>query len=168
MDIFSAIVVVVPLIVPIATAFGVDPVHLGILFLANLELGYLTPPVGMNLFLASYRFDKPLTAVYRMGFPFLLVLLVGVLVITYVPSLTLWPHDGPTTSEIDMGDLDDPPEGDAPPPLPLGEMDLDALLGGDDDDDATAAPAPGVGALPLGNLDLDALLGDDDDSGPKP
>ena len=162
MDIFSAIVVVVPLIVPIATAFGVDPVHLGILFLANLELGYLTPPVGMNLFLASYRFDKPLTAVYRMGFPFLLVLLGGVLIITYVPSLTLWPHEGPTTSEIDMGGLEDEPGDEAEAPaLPLGEMDLDALLGGDDDD---ATVRPEAGALPLGNLDLDALLGDDDDS----
>ena len=63
MDIFSAIVVVVPLIVPVATAFGIGPVHLGIIFLANMELGYLTPPVGMNLFLAAYRFDKPVPQV---------------------------------------------------------------------------------------------------------
>jgi tripartite ATP-independent transporter DctM subunit len=161
MDIFSAIVVVVPLIVPIATSFGVDPVHLGILFLANLELGYLTPPVGMNLFLASYRFDKPLVQIYRMGFPFLLILLVGVLLITYVPSLTLWPHDGPTTMDIDMGGLEDESGEGAPPALPLGMLDLDALLGGDDDD-ATPTTDP---VLPLGKLDLDALLNDDDDSG---
>jgi TRAP-type C4-dicarboxylate transport system permease large subunit len=64
MDIFSAIVVVVPLILPISQVFGIDPLHLGMIFLANLELGYLTPPVGMNLFLASYRFDKPLIQVY--------------------------------------------------------------------------------------------------------
>ena len=88
MDIFSAIVVVVPPIVPIGEVFGIDPVHLGIIFLANLELGYLTPPVGMNLFLSSYRFGKPLPEVYRSIVPILCVLLVGVLVITYVPGLT--------------------------------------------------------------------------------
>jgi C4-dicarboxylate transporter, DctM subunit len=88
MDIFSAIVVVVPLIVPIGAAFGIDPIHLGIIFLANLELGYLTPPVGMNLFLASYRFSKPLSEVSRSIIPILLVLLAGVLCITYVPWLT--------------------------------------------------------------------------------
>ena len=89
MDIFSAILVVVPLIAPMGEAFGVDPVHLGIIFLANLELGYLTPPVGMNLFLASYRFEQPLTRIYRSVLPFLLILLGGVLLITYVPFLTL-------------------------------------------------------------------------------
>ena len=88
MDIFSAIVVVVPLIVPLGVAFGIDPVHLGIIFIANLELGYLTPPVGLNLFLASYRFDRPLLAVYKAAVPFLLILGVGVLLITYVPVLT--------------------------------------------------------------------------------
>jgi len=93
MDIFSAIVVVVPLIIPIGLAFGVDPLHLGILFLANLELGYLTPPVGMNLFLASYRFDKPLTVIYRTALPFLGILAVGVLFIAYVPKLTTWHLD---------------------------------------------------------------------------
>ena len=88
MDIFSAIVVVAPLLVPIGAAFGVDPVHLGIIFLANLELGYLTPPVGMNLFLSSYRFGKPLPEVYRSVVPMLLVLFAGVLLITYIPALT--------------------------------------------------------------------------------
>ena len=88
MDIFSAIVVVAPLIVPMGAAFGIHPVHLGIIFLANMELGYLTPPVGMNLFLSSYRFNKPLLEVYRAVVPMLLVLLAGVLVITYVPALT--------------------------------------------------------------------------------
>ncbi len=89
MDIFSAIVVVVPLIAEIGAAYGVDPVHLGIIFIANLELGYLTPPVGLNLFLASYRFDRPLLAVYRASVPLLIILGIGVLVITYVPWLTL-------------------------------------------------------------------------------
>jgi len=88
MDIFSAIVVLVPLLTPIAESYGVDPVHLGIIFLANLELGYLTPPVGLNLFLASYRFEIPLAKLYRTTLPFLAILLVSVLVITYVPPLT--------------------------------------------------------------------------------
>ena len=89
MDIYSAILVVVPLIAPMGVAYGVDPVHLGIIFLANLELGYLTPPVGMNLFLSSLRFEQPLTRVYRATLPFLLIMGVGVLLITYVPELTL-------------------------------------------------------------------------------
>ncbi len=88
MNIFSAIVVVVPIIAPMAAAYGVDPVHLGIIFLANLELGYLTPPVGMNLFLSAYRFDRPLGAVFRSIVPFYLILLGGVLAITYIPALT--------------------------------------------------------------------------------
>jgi tripartite ATP-independent transporter DctM subunit len=89
MDIFSAIVVVVPLIVPIAAVFGVHPVHLGIIFVANLELGYLTPPVGLNLFLSSYRFGKPVLQIARASLPLLIVLAAGVLLITYVPWLTL-------------------------------------------------------------------------------
>jgi tripartite ATP-independent transporter DctM subunit len=90
MDIYSAIVVVVPLMVPIAIAFGIDPVHLGIIFLANLELGFLTPPVGMNLFLSSYRFNKPMTEITRATLPMLGVLAAGVLLITYVPPLSTW------------------------------------------------------------------------------
>jgi TRAP-type C4-dicarboxylate transport system permease large subunit len=89
MDIFSAIVVVVPLILPISQLFDIHPLHLGMIFLANLELGYLTPPVGMNLFLASYRFNKPLIQIYRHAIPFFLVLLGVVLFITYIPTLTI-------------------------------------------------------------------------------
>lgn len=89
MDIFSAIVVVVPLIVPLGLAYGVNPIHLGIIFIANLEMGYLTPPVGLNLFLASYRFKKPMMEVTRAALPMLGILGIGVLVITYVPVLTL-------------------------------------------------------------------------------
>jgi C4-dicarboxylate transporter, DctM subunit len=88
MDIFSATIVVVPLIVPIATYFNVDPIHLGIIFVANAELGYLTPPVGENLFLASYRFNKPILELARAMLPMYAILLVGVLLITYVPWLT--------------------------------------------------------------------------------
>jgi len=88
-----AIIVVAPLIIPLGEIFGIHPVHLGIIFLANLELGYLTPPVGLNLFLASYRFNVPLVKVYRNVVPFFLVLLVTVLLLTYVPwfSLALLP-----------------------------------------------------------------------------
>ncbi len=88
MDIFSAIVVVVPLVAPLGLAFGIDPVHLGIIFVANLELGYLTPPVGLNLFLASYRFKRPLAEIYRAVLVPLMLLAVGVLLITYLPFLT--------------------------------------------------------------------------------
>ncbi|MBI4477120.1 MAG: TRAP transporter large permease subunit [Acidobacteria bacterium] len=88
MDIFSAIVVVVPLIVPIASLFDVDPVHLGIIFIANLELGYLTPPVGLNLFLSAYRFNRPVLEVARASLPMLVILAIGVLLITYVPWMT--------------------------------------------------------------------------------
>jgi tripartite ATP-independent transporter DctM subunit len=88
MDVYSAIVVVVPLIVPMCEPFGIDPVHLGIIFLANLELGFLTPPVGMNLFLSSYRFNKPMPEVIRATLPMLAVLIIGVILVTYIPSLT--------------------------------------------------------------------------------
>ncbi|MFZ0392024.1 MAG: TRAP transporter large permease subunit [Calditrichia bacterium] len=90
MDIFSAIMVVVPLIIPIADNFGVDPVHLGIIFLANLGIGYSTPPVGMNLFIASFRFNKPIVKLYTAALPFLIILLVALAIITYMPSLSLW------------------------------------------------------------------------------
>jgi C4-dicarboxylate transporter DctM subunit len=88
MDIYSAILVVVPLIIPLGNLFGIHPVHLGVIFLANLELGYLTPPVGLNLFLASYRFNEPMNRVYRDVLVFLFLGLVTVLLITYVPLLT--------------------------------------------------------------------------------
>lgn len=88
MDIFSAIIVVVPLIIPLGNAYGIDPIHLGVIFLANLELGYLTPPVGLNLFLSSYRFGEPLVKIYRFVVPFLLLLLISVLLITYIPWIS--------------------------------------------------------------------------------
>ena len=90
MDIFSATVVVVPIILPIALAFGVNPIHLGIIFLANLELGYMTPPVGMNLFLASYRFDKPLVEILKAVNGIFWWRLLGVLAITYLPWMSTW------------------------------------------------------------------------------
>ena len=87
-DIFSAIIVVVPLVVPIATHFQIDPIHLGVVFVANSELGYLTPPVGENLFVASYRFNKPILHLARAMLPMYVILLIGVLLITYLPWLT--------------------------------------------------------------------------------
>jgi tripartite ATP-independent transporter DctM subunit len=88
-DIFSAIVLVVPLILPIAAAYNVDPVHLGIVFLAAMQLGYMTPPVGLNLFIASYRFEKTIMHVYSATFPFLVILMLSVLIITFWPGLSL-------------------------------------------------------------------------------
>ena len=88
LDIYSATFVVVPLILPLGEAYGIHPVHLGIIFVANLELGYLTPPIGLNLFLSSYRFERPLGTVYRAAWPFLVLLGVGVLAITYLPWLS--------------------------------------------------------------------------------
>lgn len=89
MDIYSALVVVVPLILPMAEPFGIHPAHLGIIFLANLQLGYLTPPVGMNLFLSSFRFERPLLSVTRDTLPFVLIMAVVVLLVTYVPWLSV-------------------------------------------------------------------------------
>ncbi len=89
LDIFSAIVIIVPIILPIAVGYGVHPVHLGIIFLANMQLGYFTPPVGMNLFIASYRFQKPIMTLYRATIPFFFILLIAVLIITYWPTLSL-------------------------------------------------------------------------------
>ena len=89
LDIFSALVIFVPIILPIAIGYDIHPVHLGIIFLANMQLGYFTPPVGMNLFIASYRFNKPVMTLYRATIPFFLILLVAVLIITYWPALSL-------------------------------------------------------------------------------
>lgn len=89
MDIYSALLVVVPLILPIAESYGVHPVHLGIIFLTNLEIGYMTPPVGMNLFISSFRFNRPVIELYRAAIPFILMLLIGLIIITYWPELSM-------------------------------------------------------------------------------
>ena len=90
MDIFSAIVIIVPIIVPIALSYGVDPIHLGVIFLVNLEIGYATPPVGINLFIASLKFRKPITMLYRASIPYLILMLALLVLITYVPWLSLF------------------------------------------------------------------------------
>ena len=90
MDIFSAIIIVVPLLLPIADQFGIDKVHLGIIVLTNLEIGYLTPPVGMNLFISSMKFDKSIVLLYRSVILFIGLLLIALILVTYIPDLSLW------------------------------------------------------------------------------
>lgn len=90
MDIFSALLVVVPLLLPLALRYDVHPIHLGIIFIANLEIGYSTPPIGINLFIASNRFNKPIHTLFRSTIPFLLIMLIWLLMITYIPELSLW------------------------------------------------------------------------------
>ena len=89
LDIFSALVLIVPLILPIASGYEVNPIHLGIIFLTNLQIGYCTPPVGLNLFLASYRFERPILELYKASLPFLGLLLITLVLITYFPWLSL-------------------------------------------------------------------------------
>ena len=89
LEIYSAIIILAPLMAPIGAAFGIDPIHLGVIFLANLELGFLFPPVGLNLFLSSSRFNKPLHELYRHVVPFLIILGIGVLLITYTDAMSL-------------------------------------------------------------------------------
>jgi tripartite ATP-independent transporter DctM subunit len=90
MEIYGALFVIVPLIVPIAASYGIHPVHLGIIFLTNLEIGYSMPPVGLNLIISCIRFDRPVTRLYRACLPFILIMILALLVITYVPWLSLW------------------------------------------------------------------------------
>ncbi len=142
MDIFSAIVVVVPLIVPIATRFGVDPYHLGIVFLLNLEIGYMTPPVGLNLFISSFRFNKPITQLYRAVLPFIGLLGLALIVVTYIPQLSTWLPGLVESQAVDLqeaSDFDDDEFG-------LDELDDDGSLDLDSLDD-----------LEGDTLDLDSL-----------
>ena len=88
LEIYSAIIILAPLVAPIGAAFGINPIHLGVVFLANLELGFLFPPLGLNLFLSSSRFNEPLPRLYRYVVPFLITLGIGVLLITYMPWMT--------------------------------------------------------------------------------
>jgi C4-dicarboxylate transporter, DctM subunit len=166
MDIFSAIVVVVPLIVPIANYFGIDPYHLGIIFLLNLEIGYMTPPVGLNLFIASFRFGKPVTLLYRAVLPFIGLLVVALLLTTYIEPLSTAMTKLIDTDGLIHGQMD---EFEAPEGLAPGELDLDAPMD-DDEDGLTLDELMGDDDedLDLDNLDLDDLGGDspaDPDSG---
>jgi tripartite ATP-independent transporter DctM subunit len=114
MDIFSAIVVVVPLIVPAAAQFHINPYHLGVIFLLNLEIGYLLPPAGLNLFIAAFRFNRPITQLYRAVVPFILLMATALMLVTYIPSLTVVPKaTGPQLPSKAA-----PAEPGAEPPLP--------------------------------------------------
>jgi tripartite ATP-independent transporter DctM subunit len=151
MDIFSAIVVVVPLIVPIALGFGVDPYHLGIVFLLNLEIGYMTPPVGLNLFISSFRFNKPITQLYRSVLPFIGLLGLALIIVTYIPSLSTWLPNMMETNAVNLDEpMEDMDDDD-------GGLDLEALEGDDDEFDLDALEGDDD------ELDLDALEGDDDE-----
>ena len=152
MDIFSAIVVVVPLIVPIALRFGVDPYHLGIVFLLNLEIGYMTPPVGLNLFISSFRFNKPITQLYRSVLPFIGLLGVALIIVTYIPSLSTWL---PNLVETNAVNLDAPMDDELDENEEIG-LDLDALEGDDEDFDLDALEGNDE------DFDLDALEGDEE------
>ena len=88
-DMFSALILVVPLILPVAQSYGIHPIHLGIIFMTNLEIGYSTPPVGINLFISSIRFGRPIIALYKASLPFLGILLICLLIITYFPVISL-------------------------------------------------------------------------------
>lgn len=90
LDVFSAVIIMTPLLLPVAAGYGVHPIHLGVIFLANLQIGYFTPPIGMNLFIASYRFDRPVLELYAACLPFMGVLLLALAAITYIPALSLW------------------------------------------------------------------------------
>jgi C4-dicarboxylate transporter, DctM subunit len=89
LDIFSALVIMVPILLPIAVGYGIHPLHFGVIFLANMQIGYFTPPVGMNLFIASHRFKKPITELYVSTLPYMAILLLAVIIITYWPALSL-------------------------------------------------------------------------------
>ncbi len=160
MDIFSAIVVVVPLIIPIAERFGVDPYHLGIVFLLNLEIGYMTPPVGLNLFISSFRFDKPITQLYRSVLPFIGLLGLALILVTYVPILSTWlPSLLESPDAVELGvDETGADEGDTDLGVLEGdqEFDLDALE--DEADEGELDLDSLVGEE--GELDLDSLEGD--------
>ena len=90
MDIFSAIIIIVPIMVPVAMKYGIDPVHLCVIFLLNLEIGYSTPPVGINLFIASLKFNKSVTQLYRASIPYLVLMILFLIMVTYIPSLSLF------------------------------------------------------------------------------
>ncbi len=149
MDIFSAIVVVVPLIVPIAAKFGIDPYHLGIVFLLNLEIGYMTPPVGLNLFMSSFRFDKPVTQLYRAVLPFIGLLGICLVIVTYIPALSTWL---PSLMEAEAipGPMSQDDEG-------TGEPDTLEAVGGDEDGGFDLDDLDEEGAQEDGGLDLDDL-----------
>ena len=182
MDIFSAIIVVVPLIIPLANKFGVDPFHLAVIFLTNLEIGYITPPVGLNLFIASLRFNQPILKLYKVVLPFFGIRLIGLALITYLPFLTtglvkLFGMEPKASKAISEVQLDDPlpggKKGTGPPrlkkggagvPLPNlgkdGEVPLPDLGGGKKGKDDGEVPLPDLGGGKKGKDDGEVPLPD--------
>jgi len=139
MDILSAILIIAPLLAPMAIKLGIDPVHLGIIFIVNLEIGYLTPPMGLNLFVSSGLFNRPVGDVIKSTFPFTRLMLLGLLLVTYVPAISLapveWLSDKP---EATTQDGTDPGGGDSPGKSSTSQAtmaDLMAAAGIEDDDD---------------------------------
>jgi hypothetical protein len=137
MDIFSAIVIVVPLIAPLAVAYGVHPIHLAIIFMVNLEVGYSTPPVGLNLFIASFRFRQPIIRLYKAALPFVILALVALAAVTYIEPLSTFtvPESG-ATIEGGMGGSQPPADSVTPKPkagAPVMDGICDEKLKGDPD-----------------------------------
>ena len=139
MDILSAILIIAPLLAPMAIKLGIDPVHLGVIFIVNLEIGYLTPPMGLNLFVSSGLFNRPVGDVIKSTFPFTRLMLLGLLLVTYVPAISLapvkWLSDEP---EVVAQEGVDPGGGDSPAPANTSKTtmaDLMAAAGIEDDDD---------------------------------
>jgi hypothetical protein len=154
MEIFSAVVVVPPLIAPIGAHFGIDPYHLGAIFLLNLEIAYLAPPLGLNLFISSFRFEKTLPTVYKAVIPFVLILSGALLLVSYVPQLSTWSSRLVAPVNLDaVPDKGAPPAGSAPEPL---ESATPAL------DEADAGAPKNEGEQPSGSGEtLEDLLRED-------
>lgn len=179
LDIISAIVLFVPLVVPIAAEMGLDPVHVGIIFIVNLEIGYLTPPLGINLFVASTYFNKPIGFIVRAVAPFLVMMIISVGLITYIPSISLgilrvqqgesfyvpFPTEVPAPDELGPGDdtMKDMMEGDDVQELldllEEGEGDFDAPPDDEGFDDFDAPPEDDNGTDPAGEPDADPTEG---------
>jgi tripartite ATP-independent transporter DctM subunit len=156
MEIFSAVVVVPPLIAPIGVHFGIDPYHLGAIFLLNLEIAYLAPPLGLNLFISSFRFEKTLPTIYRAVLPFVLLLFSVLMLVSYVPKLSTW-----SSRLVAPIDLAAEPASASPSQSEKAEPAASAS--------AAPAPSPDAGAeQPSGGETLEDLLRDDKPAAPKP
>jgi tripartite ATP-independent transporter DctM subunit len=170
MDIFSAIVAVLPLLIPLAQKFDVDPLHLGVIFLANLEIGYLTPPVGINLFISSFQFKKPVLSVYRSVIPFIALLFGALMIITYVPALSTWLPDQFIENRHDREEVLNEDDSAEDMLRLYGDEDLEGDPGGTDEPGGNLDESGGNLDESGGNLDesggnLDESGGNLDESG---
>jgi C4-dicarboxylate transporter DctM subunit len=183
MDILSAIMILVPLLAPMALVCGIDPIHLGIVFIVNLELGYLTPPMGLNLFVSSSIFEKSLGDVIKSVVPFTGLLLIAVILVTYVPTISLGPVNlfkgrdfyvpfpsGDVCETVASGDDDDLEGGDDGSGKSIKDLmqggSYDDAFGDDDDDDDDDPSAKSIKDLMKGGGYGDAFDDDDDDDAP--